>query len=118
MHILIINCMQQVSKHMFKSAVFKDKRSISAQSIVFHISCTKWCQHAVFSEVYIHVLLQVRQNRDPEAAKKCLAAIAECARTREGNLLALAVEAARARLYDSHTHLWPCVTNAECNLPN
>lgn len=43
------------------------------------------------------VLLQVRQNRDPDAANKCLAAIEECARTKEGNLLALAVEAARAR---------------------
>lgn len=40
---------------------------------------------------------EVRQGRDPEGAKKCLAAIQECARTREGNLLALAVEAARAR---------------------
>uniref|UniRef100_A0A7N8X5Q5 Methylmalonyl-CoA mutase, mitochondrial n=1 Tax=Mastacembelus armatus TaxID=205130 RepID=A0A7N8X5Q5_9TELE len=37
------------------------------------------------------------KSRDPEAAKKCLAAIEECARTREGNLLGLAVEAARAR---------------------
>lgn len=41
--------------------------------------------------------LQVRESRDPEAARSCLAAIEECARTREGNLLALAVEAARAR---------------------
>ncbi|KAG9344690.1 hypothetical protein JZ751_010376 [Albula glossodonta] len=40
---------------------------------------------------------QVRETRDAEAVKKCLAAIEECARTREGNLLALAVEAARAR---------------------
>uniref|UniRef100_A0A3Q4ADZ9 Methylmalonyl-CoA mutase, mitochondrial n=1 Tax=Mola mola TaxID=94237 RepID=A0A3Q4ADZ9_MOLML len=36
-------------------------------------------------------------SRDPEAAKNCLAAIEECARTKKGNLLALAVEAARAR---------------------
>uniref|UniRef100_A0AAY4BJM5 Methylmalonyl-CoA mutase, mitochondrial n=1 Tax=Denticeps clupeoides TaxID=299321 RepID=A0AAY4BJM5_9TELE len=36
-------------------------------------------------------------SRDPELAKRCLTAIEECARTREGNLLALAVEAARAR---------------------
>lgn len=42
-------------------------------------------------------LLQVRQSRDPEEVKKCLAAIQECAQTKEGNLLALAVEAARAR---------------------
>lgn len=41
--------------------------------------------------------LQVRESRDAEAARSCLAAIEECARTREGNLLALAVEAARAR---------------------
>ncbi|XP_005725125.1 methylmalonyl-CoA mutase, mitochondrial [Pundamilia nyererei] len=39
----------------------------------------------------------VRESRDPEKAKTCLAAIEECARTREGNLLALAVEASRAR---------------------
>lgn len=42
-------------------------------------------------------LLQVRESRDPQAAKQCLAAIEECARTRDGNLLALAVDAARAR---------------------
>uniref|UniRef100_A0A3Q3LN69 Methylmalonyl-CoA mutase, mitochondrial n=1 Tax=Mastacembelus armatus TaxID=205130 RepID=A0A3Q3LN69_9TELE len=45
----------------------------------------------------IEKLTKVRESRDPEAAKKCLAAIEECARTREGNLLGLAVEAARAR---------------------
>ncbi|XP_069570295.1 methylmalonyl-CoA mutase, mitochondrial [Brachyistius frenatus] len=45
----------------------------------------------------IEKLKKVRESRDSEAAKKCLAAIEECARTREGNLLALAVEAARAR---------------------
>ncbi|TNM95151.1 hypothetical protein fugu_017910 [Takifugu bimaculatus] len=48
-------------------------------------------------EKQIEKLKKVRQSRDPEAAKKCLEAIEECARTREGNLLALAVEAARAR---------------------
>uniref|UniRef100_A0A9J8BAC0 Methylmalonyl-CoA mutase, mitochondrial n=1 Tax=Cyprinus carpio carpio TaxID=630221 RepID=A0A9J8BAC0_CYPCA len=37
------------------------------------------------------------KSRDAEAAKRCLAAIEQCARTRDGNLLELAVEAARAR---------------------
>ncbi|XP_029281644.1 methylmalonyl-CoA mutase, mitochondrial isoform X2 [Cottoperca gobio] len=46
----------------------------------------------------IEKLKKVRESRDPEAANKCLAAIEDCARTEEGNLLALAVEAARARL--------------------
>ncbi|TNN40524.1 Methylmalonyl-CoA mutase, mitochondrial [Liparis tanakae] len=41
--------------------------------------------------------VSVRESRDPEAAKKCLAAIEECARSGEGNLLGLAVDAARAR---------------------
>lgn len=50
---------------------------------------------------------QVRQSRDPEAAKRCLAAIEECARTREGNLLGLAVEAARARWATEHQHVSP-----------
>ncbi|XP_035278466.1 methylmalonyl-CoA mutase, mitochondrial [Anguilla anguilla] len=45
----------------------------------------------------IEKLKRVRETRDSEAAKKCLSAIEECARTRHGNLLALAVEAARAR---------------------
>ncbi|XP_031722127.1 methylmalonyl-CoA mutase, mitochondrial [Anarrhichthys ocellatus] len=45
----------------------------------------------------IEKLKKVRDSRDPEAAKKWLAAIEECAQTREGNLLALAVEASRAR---------------------
>lgn len=45
----------------------------------------------------IEKLKKVRESRDPEKAKTCLAAIEECARTKEGNLLALAVEAARAR---------------------
>ncbi|XP_024234474.2 methylmalonyl-CoA mutase, mitochondrial-like [Oncorhynchus tshawytscha] len=40
---------------------------------------------------------QVRVSRNAEAAKRCLATIEECARTREGNLLELAVEPARAR---------------------
>lgn len=42
-------------------------------------------------------LLQVRASRDAEVAKRCLSAIEECARTREGNLLELAMEVARAR---------------------
>uniref|UniRef100_A0A673KRU4 Methylmalonyl-CoA mutase, mitochondrial n=1 Tax=Sinocyclocheilus rhinocerous TaxID=307959 RepID=A0A673KRU4_9TELE len=37
------------------------------------------------------------KSRDAETAKRCLAAIEQCARTRDGNLLELAVEAARAR---------------------
>uniref|UniRef100_A0A8C1VQY2 Methylmalonyl-CoA mutase, mitochondrial n=1 Tax=Cyprinus carpio TaxID=7962 RepID=A0A8C1VQY2_CYPCA len=37
------------------------------------------------------------KSRDAEAAKRCLAAIEQCARTRDGNLLELAVEAARTR---------------------
>lgn len=51
---------------------------------------------------FLGTVLQVRQSRDPEAAKRCLAAIEECARTREGNLLGLAVEAARARWATQH----------------
>lgn len=45
----------------------------------------------------IEKLQKVRESRDAEAAKRCLAAIEQCARTRDGNLLELAVEAARAR---------------------
>ncbi|XP_016353324.1 methylmalonyl-CoA mutase, mitochondrial-like [Sinocyclocheilus anshuiensis] len=45
----------------------------------------------------IEKLHKVRESRDSEAAKRCLAAIEQCARTRDGNLLELAVEAARAR---------------------
>lgn len=39
----------------------------------------------------------LKANRDPEAVKKALAAITKCAETEEGNLLELAVEAARVR---------------------
>merc|ERR1711872_217904 len=42
-------------------------------------------------------LAQVKQSRDAVAAKSCLDAIENCALTGEGNLLGLAVEAARAR---------------------
>uniref|UniRef100_A0A9J8CZE2 Methylmalonyl-CoA mutase, mitochondrial n=1 Tax=Cyprinus carpio carpio TaxID=630221 RepID=A0A9J8CZE2_CYPCA len=45
----------------------------------------------------IEKLHKVRESRDAEVAKKCLAAIEQCARSRDGNLLELAVEAARAR---------------------
>ncbi|XP_059368177.1 methylmalonyl-CoA mutase, mitochondrial [Carassius carassius] len=45
----------------------------------------------------IEKLRKVRESRNAEAAKRCLAAIEQCARTRDGNLLELAVEAARAR---------------------
>ncbi|XP_051731056.1 methylmalonyl-CoA mutase, mitochondrial [Ctenopharyngodon idella] len=45
----------------------------------------------------IEKLRKVRESRDAEAAKRCLAAIEQCARTKDGNLLELAVEAARAR---------------------
>ena len=42
-------------------------------------------------------LEQLRKNRDNEKVKQCLAAITECVKTKKGNLLALAVEAAKAR---------------------
>ncbi|KAA0708303.1 Methylmalonyl-CoA mutase, mitochondrial [Triplophysa tibetana] len=45
----------------------------------------------------IEKLRKVRESRDAGAAKRCLAAIELCARTGDGNLLELAVEAARAR---------------------
>ncbi|TRY66125.1 hypothetical protein DNTS_029066, partial [Danionella cerebrum] len=45
----------------------------------------------------IEKLRKVRESRDAETAKRCLAAIEQCAQTRDGNLLELAVEAARAR---------------------
>jgi len=45
----------------------------------------------------IERLESLRANRNNEAVKKALAAITECARTGEGNLLALAVEAAKER---------------------
>ena len=42
-------------------------------------------------------LKELRANRDNEAVKKALAAITECVKTGNGNLLELAVEAARVR---------------------
>ncbi|CAJ0958394.1 unnamed protein product, partial [Ranitomeya imitator] len=41
--------------------------------------------------------IKVKASRDGAAAERCLAAITECAATGQGNLLGLAVEAARAR---------------------
>ncbi len=45
----------------------------------------------------IERLKQLRANRNEEEVQKALAAITECAKTGEGNLLELAVEAARLR---------------------
>nr|XP_020849525.1 methylmalonyl-CoA mutase, mitochondrial isoform X2 [Phascolarctos cinereus] len=45
----------------------------------------------------IEKIKKVKASRDQEAAKKCLAALTACAATGEGNILHLAVEAARAR---------------------
>ncbi|XP_056621186.1 methylmalonyl-CoA mutase, mitochondrial [Triplophysa dalaica] len=45
----------------------------------------------------IEKLRKVRESRDTGAAKRCLDAIELCARSGDGNLLELAVEAARAR---------------------
>src|SRR5690606_22381069 len=42
-------------------------------------------------------LQQLRQQRDPAAVEAALNALTRCAETGEGNLLALAVDAARAR---------------------
>ena len=39
----------------------------------------------------------MKASRDQAAAQRCLAALTQCAATGEGNLLALAVEAARSR---------------------
>ncbi|AHF89298.1 methylmalonyl-CoA mutase [Opitutaceae bacterium TAV5] len=48
-------------------------------------------------ESQIKRLKQLRAERDNTACQAALAALGECARTGEGNLLALAVEAAKAR---------------------
>ncbi|XP_072498507.1 methylmalonyl-CoA mutase, mitochondrial [Notamacropus eugenii] len=45
----------------------------------------------------IEKLKKVKASRDQKAAKNCLAALTACAATGEGNILHLAVEAARAR---------------------
>ncbi len=50
--------------------------------------------------VYAHQvekLKKLRAQRDPKAVQKALAALSECARTAQGNLLDLAVQAARVR---------------------
>ena len=48
-------------------------------------------------EAQISRLRKLRMERDEAAARAALGALTECARSGEGNLLALAVEAARAR---------------------
>ena len=48
-------------------------------------------------ESLVKRLQELRANRDNAAVEKALAAITECVRTGEGNLLALAVEAAKVR---------------------
>ncbi|MCJ8743719.1 hypothetical protein PDJAM_G00097410 [Pangasius djambal] len=53
--------------------------------------------NTVVRQKQIEKLQKVRESRDAEAARRCLAAIKQCAQTRDGNLLGLAVEAARAR---------------------
>ena len=42
---------------------------------------------------------QVKKNRDAGSVDKCLVALEESARSGQGNLLELAVSAARARYY-------------------
>ncbi len=48
-------------------------------------------------ESQIKRLKELRANRDEAAVKQALAAITECVKTKQGNLLALAVEAAKVR---------------------
>ncbi len=48
-------------------------------------------------ESQVKRLEELRANRDEAAVKKALAAITECVRTKQGNLLELAVEAAKVR---------------------
>ena len=48
-------------------------------------------------ESQIKRLKELRASRDEAAVKKALDAITECVKTKQGNLLALAVEAAKAR---------------------
>jgi methylmalonyl-CoA mutase len=52
--------------------------------------------HAV-RKAQIERLARVRARRDPAACERALAALTRCAKTGEGNLLALSVDAARAR---------------------
>ena len=51
----------------------------------------------LFRSSQIKRLQELRANRDNAAVEKALEAITECARTGKGNLLALAVEAAKVR---------------------
>ncbi len=53
--------------------------------------------NAKVREQQIARLKELRANRDNEKVKQCLAAITEAVRTKSGNLLELAVEAAKAR---------------------
>ncbi|MDD5963484.1 MAG: methylmalonyl-CoA mutase [bacterium] len=53
--------------------------------------------NAKVREQQIARLKELRANRDNERVKQCLAAITEAVRTKSGNLLELAVEAAKAR---------------------
>ena len=48
-------------------------------------------------QAQVERLKQLRAERDEHAVKRALEALSQCARTSEGNLLALSVEAARAR---------------------
>lgn len=48
-------------------------------------------------ESQIRKLVELRAKRDPKAAETALAALSECARTGQGNLLDLSVKAARVR---------------------
>ncbi len=48
-------------------------------------------------EAQVARLMQLRVDRDPDAVERALAALTDCAATGVGNLLALAVDAARAR---------------------
>ena len=48
-------------------------------------------------ESQVKRLQELRANRDEAAVKKALAAITECVKTKQGNLLELAVEAAKVR---------------------
>nr|XP_028577838.1 methylmalonyl-CoA mutase, mitochondrial-like isoform X3 [Podarcis muralis] len=50
----------------------------------------------------IEKLKKVKACRDEVVAQRCLAALSECAATGQGNLLGLAVEAARASNYHHH----------------
>ncbi len=53
--------------------------------------------NAMVRQSQIERLKKIKSERNSERVKEALAAITECARTGEGNLLALAVEAARYR---------------------